>query len=163
MAVGAVFLGPLYGAILGLVFGLSSFFAAFSSGSLVTLLLSISPFKAFILCAIPRVLCGWIPALVYKYFPKKNEALRITGSAVSCLLVAVLNTAFFMSFMWFLYSGDFTSNPELIAKVGNKTITSLFMLIASMVTINAAMEWLMNLILGTAICKALFAAFKIKE
>ena len=40
LAVGTVFLGPVYGAILGLVFGLSSFFASFTSASLTTILLS---------------------------------------------------------------------------------------------------------------------------
>ena len=82
LAVGTVFLGPVYGAILGLVFGLSSFFASFTSASLTTILLSINPFFTFLMCVVPRVICGWLPGLLFQRLPKNSEPKRL-GTATS--------------------------------------------------------------------------------
>ena len=53
LAVGAVFLGPLYGAILGLIFGLCSFFASFTPMIMFGTETPVSYF-AICACAMPR-------------------------------------------------------------------------------------------------------------
>ena len=91
VAVGAVILGPAYGALLGGVFGLSSFITCFGMDALGTIFLSINPFLLFIMCFVPRVLCGLLPGLLFKAFPKTGAG-EVFGSAICCMLTAVLNT-----------------------------------------------------------------------
>ena len=103
VAIGAVLLGPVYGAVLGLVFGLTSFFASFTSASLTTVLLNINPFFTFLMCVVPRVICGWVPGLIFQHLPKNNEPKRLGSSALSCALVTVLNTIGFLGLMWVFF------------------------------------------------------------
>ncbi len=162
LAVGAVFLGPVYGAILGLVFGLSSFFASFTSASLTTLLVGVNPFLTFLMCVVPRVICGWVPGLIYKALPKDNEPKRIAGSALCCGLTTVLNTIGFLGLMWVFFRDAFVSNGDVIAKVGTKPTGNVFVFIFALATINAVIEIAVNLVLGTAICRTLAAVTKNK-
>ena len=81
LAVGAIFLGPVYGAILGLVFGLCSFIASFTTGSLTTILLNVNPFLTFLMCVVPRVICGFVPGLIFKHLPKDSETINLLSGA----------------------------------------------------------------------------------
>ena len=162
VAVGAVLLGPVYGAILGLVFGLTSFFASFTSASLTTVLLNLNPFFTFLMCVVPRVICGWVPGLLYKALPKNNEPKRLASSALSCALVTVLNTIGFLGLMWVFFANAFVSEPTVIDKVGQQPTGNIFVFIFALATVNAVFEVLINLILGTAVCRALFAVTKNK-
>ncbi|MBQ1350480.1 MAG: ECF transporter S component [Ruminococcus sp.] len=162
LAVGTVFLGPVYGAILGLVFGLSSFFASFTSASLTTILLSINPFFTFLMCVVPRVICGWLPGLLFQRLPKNSEPKRLGSSALSCALVTVLNTIGFLGLMWVFFADAFLNNGDVIGKVGNKPAGNVFLFIFALAGINAVIEIILNLVLGTAICRALFAVTKNK-
>jgi len=162
LAVGAVFLGPLYGAILGLIFGLCSFFASFTSASLTTVLLNVNPFLTFLMCVVPRVICGWVPGLLFKVMPKDNEPKRLASSALCCGLTTVLNTVGFLGLMWLFFRDAFVSNADVISKVGNKPTGNIFVFIFALATINAVIEIAVNLVLGTAICRALTAVTKNK-
>lgn len=162
VAVGAVFLGPAYGAVLGAVFGLSSFFASFTSASLTTVLLSISPFYTFLMCVIPRVLCGWVPGLLFKALPKNNEPQRLTFSALCCGLTTLLNTAGFLGLMWVFFRDAFVSNADVIGKVGSQPTGNIFLFIFALASVNAVIEFAINLVFGTAISRAMFAVTKNK-
>lgn len=160
VAVGAVLLGPVYGAVLGFVFGLSSFLTCvFGMDALGAVLLSRNPFGIFIVCVLPRILCGLLPAYIFKLISKLDKT-KIVGSAVSCTLTALLNTAGFLSLLWLVFANDFLNNADVIEVLGNTVIdniTTLFVLFAGT---NAIIEAVVGLVLGTAICKALFVATK---
>ena len=160
VAIGAVLLGPVYGAVLGLVFGLTSFFASFTSASLTTVLLNINPFFTFLMCVVPRVICGWVPGLIFQHLPKNNEPKRLGSSALSCALVTVLNTIGFLGLMWVFFANAFVSEPTVIDKVGRQPAGNIFVFIFALASINAVFEVIVNLVLGTAICRALFAVTK---
>ena len=155
VAVGAVLLGPTYGAILGAVFGLSSFFTCFGMDALGVIFLGIHPFLLFIMCVVPRILCGWLPALLFKAFPKTNAG-EIVGAAVCCMLTAVLNTIGFLSLMWFFFAKDLAANPKVLEKLGGVSIDSIITLFVLFAGVNAIIEAGINLVLGSAICKPLF-------
>ena len=159
VAVGAVLLGPLYGAILGTVFGLSSFFTCFGMDALGTVFLGIHPFLLFIMCVVPRILCGLLPALLFKAFPK-NNAGEIIGSAVCCMLTAVLNTIGFLSLMWLFFAKDLATNPKVLELLQGVSIDSIITLFVLFAGVNALIEAGVNLILGSAICKALMKMVK---
>lgn len=158
VAVGAVLLGPAYGAILGAVFGLSSFITCFGMDPLGVLFLGINPVLLFIMCVLPRVLCGLLPALLFKVFPK-TTAGEIVGAAVSCMMTAVFNTIGFLTLMWIFFANDLINNPDVLKLLGTSidSIMTLFVLFAG---VNALIEAGINLILGPAICKPLFKLTK---
>lgn len=159
VAVGAVLLGPLYGAILGGVFGLTSFITCFGMDALGTVLLSIDPFLLFIMCVLPRVLCGLLPAILFRLFPK-TTAGELIGSGVCCMLTAVLNTVGFLSLMWLFFAKDFATNAKLLELLGGANIDSIITLFVLFAGVNALIEAGVNLILGSAICKPLFKMVK---
>lgn len=72
VAVGAVTLGPAAGAILGGVFGITSFIQCFGMSQFGTLLLGINPFFTFLVCVPTRILMGWLTGVIY-------HGLRKTG------------------------------------------------------------------------------------
>ena len=150
LAVGTVFLGPLYGAILGLVFGLSSFLA------------TINPLFTFVMCVVPRVICGWLPGLLFKQLPKNSEPKRLGSSALCCGLVTALNTVGFLGLMWVFFADAFLSNSTVIDKVGSQPAGNVFLFIFALAGINAVIEIVLNLVLGTAVCRALYAVTKDK-
>ena len=159
VAVGAVLLGPLYGAILGAVFGLSSFFTCFGMDALGVLFLGINPFLLFVMCVVPRILCGLLPALLFKTFPKTNAG-EIFGSAICCMLTAVLNTVGFLSLMWIFFAQDLISNPKVLELLGGVSIDSIITLFVMFAGVNALIEAGICLLLGSAICKALMKMVK---
>ena len=64
--IGAITLGPSAGAILGTVFGLTSFAQAFGFDALGAILLGENPIGLFITCMVPRILMGWLTGLIFK-------------------------------------------------------------------------------------------------
>ena len=58
VTLGAMLLGPADGAILGGVFGLTSFATCFGSSQFGVTLLAINPIGTFITCVVARVLAG---------------------------------------------------------------------------------------------------------
>ena len=71
VAIGSVLLGPVYGIILGAVFGIASFLKTLTGGGgpLMTALLAANPFLTFVMCFVPRVICGWVPGLLFRALP----------------------------------------------------------------------------------------------
>ena len=156
VAVGSVLLGPAYGAILGAVFGLASFLKAVTGGSgvLMTALLTLNPFLTFVMCMVPRVICGWLPGLLFKVLPKNNEPKWLVSSAISCGLTTLLNTAGFLGLMWVFF--------REVDNLSKMPIDNIFLFIFVLAGFNALVEFGINLVLGTAICRALFAVTKNK-
>ena len=93
VTVGAIVLGPTAGAILGLVFGLTSFAIAPSSTFGATLV-NISVAKTFVVCVIARLAAGWVAGLTFKVLDKLNFKYKFEAAS---LLGPLYNTLFFMS------------------------------------------------------------------
>ena len=115
VAVGAVLMGPLGGAILGGVFGITSFIQCFSMSAFGTVILQINPVLTFLVCVPTRILAGWIAGLVFVAFKKKrltHQVEDMEGKVVykmyrifpkgfpyyaANLACPLLNTIFFMT------------------------------------------------------------------
>ncbi len=158
VAVGSVILGPRAGFILGAVFGLASFVTCFGMDPLGSFLLGINPFYTFLFCVIPRIICGIVPAFIFKAI-KKFDKTQVVASGVCCLLTALLNTVLFLSFLWILFANEFLNNPDLISLLGGQ-INNIFVLFTAFAGTNAVIEAITGLVLGSAICKALLVAMK---
>ncbi len=149
VAVGACLLGPWGGLFLGAMFGLSSFLTCFGIDATGTLLLGENAFFTFITCMVPRLLCGFLPALLFRALDKRDRS-HIFSASLSCLAVAVLNTVLFLSCMWLFFSDVWTGQ-------GFQNIWLFFVACAG---VNALVEAASNLFIGGAIVKALLAVQK---
>lgn len=94
--VGAIALGPLAGAILGGVFGITSLMQCFGADLFGATLLSINPLFTGIVCIVPRVLMGWLCGLIFRGLARIDKT-NFVSFIVSGLSGALLNTIFFMS------------------------------------------------------------------
>ena len=66
VTLGAILLGPAAGAVLGGVFGLTSFATCFSVSGFGDVLLSINPVFTFLVCVPTRILAGWLAGVLFK-------------------------------------------------------------------------------------------------
>jgi uncharacterized membrane protein len=148
--VGAITFGPAGGAILGAVFGLTSFAQAFGLEAFGTMLFGINPIGTFITCMIPRILMGWLTGLIFQGL-KKVDKTRLVSYLITSLAGSLLNTILFMtSLMIFFYNTDIIQGIAADYKVSN-----VFALVIAMVGVNALVEVIVSGILGTAISKPL--------
>lgn len=150
VTVGAIVLGPVSGAILGGVFGLTSFIQCFGLSVFGGMLLSINPIGTFIVCIIPRVLMGWLTGLGFKAL-KKVDKSKSFSYAVASLLGPLLNTVLFMTtLIIFFYHTDYIQG---MAKAMNTTNVLAFA--AAFVTFNGVIEAGVNFVIGTVVSKTL--------
>lgn len=156
VVVGAILMGPGAGAILGGVFGLTSFIQCFGMSALGAMLLQVNWFFTFVVCFVPRVLMGWLAGLIFKALYKVDKT-RLVSFAVASLSGAVLNTIFFVGSLGLLF---YNTVLGMAAEFGISVLAFLL----SFVTLNSVLECAACLIVGTAISKALYKSFgSIKE
>lgn len=86
VAIGAILLGPTYGAVLGLVMGVVSFAQCFGASDMGSALFGVSAVNTFLLCVIPRVICGWMAGVFYDLLSKidKTGFVPQIAAAVVC-------------------------------------------------------------------------------
>lgn len=147
VVVGAIILGPAAGAVLGGVFGLTSFIQCFGMSALGAALLNISPILTFLVCMVPRILMGYLAGVIFRALYHSGRT-KILSFAVSSLSGAVLNTIFFVSLVMLLFgSSDYIT--EMRGGLG------LLSFLAAFVGFNGLVEAIVAFVLGTAISKAL--------
>ena len=147
--IGAVSNGPGIGAVLGLVFGLTSFMQCFGIGPdspLGTLLLGFSPVKTAILCIVPRVLIGVVCGFIYKGL-SKTKAPKIVQYAISAISAPLTNTILFMGTLVVFFWKTDVFQAEVLQGVK----ISVFDFIITSVGINGIVELIVCSILGTVI------------
>lgn len=88
VAIGAILLGPTNGAVLGLVMGVVSFAQCFGASDMGSALFGVSAINTFLLCVIPRVICGWMAGVFYDLLSKidKTGFVPQIAAAVVCPL-----------------------------------------------------------------------------
>jgi len=146
VAIGAILLGPAAGAILGAVFGATSFAQCFGMDPFGTALLSINPFYTIILCFVPRILMGFLVGLIFKAL-MKTKMNRIIPYIIASASGAILNTVLFVGALVLLF-GNNASVQEMFGG-------SAWVMIKILVTFNALIEVAVSLVIGTAVTKAL--------
>ncbi len=155
VAIGAIVLGPGAGALLGLTFGLTSFYDAFVGGGMKAMLLQISPVGCFVVTVGARVLCGLLCGLVFAGARRllKGKKAAYVLAALSCPL---FNTVFFMGFiMLFYFRTDYVQG--FCAKYG---VANPLSLILAMVGVQGLIELVVCGILGSVISMAVTKALK---
>lgn len=152
VALAAITLGPVGGAIAGAVFGLTSFLQCIGVGgtsAMGVILFDINPFFAFVQRFIPRLLDGLLLGFIFKGVKK------LSNPFVSCFVTgffsAFLNTAFFMTALVALYG-----NTEYVQ--GLMDGKNIIVFICTFVGINAVCEIAASTLITGAVGAALHKA-----
>lgn len=150
VAVGAVTLGPAAGAVLGGVFGITSFIQCFGMSPFGAVLLSINPVYTFVVCVFSRVLMGWLTGLLYQAFLRCNPLKRVSV-VLANLCCPLLNTLFFMGTLTlFFYQTEYVQGIAEGLGAGNPLIFILLF-----VGVNGLVEAAACFVVGSAISQAL--------
>ncbi len=149
--IAAIILKPLDAAIIGGIFGLTSFIAALNgSSALTSALLQINPWLTALLCFVPRILEGFLGAVVFRGL-RKIDKTKFISYAVTSLAVPLMNTLFFMGTLFLFFY-----NAEPIRAIAEKNgADNIFTLLFAMAGVNALIEAGVCFLIGTAITKAL--------
>ena len=149
VAVGAAALGPVGGAVLGAVFGMTSFLQCLGIGgssAMGVILFDINPLFAFLQRFLPRLITGFTVGVIYKVV-RRFFKVGVAGSAAG-FCAALLNTVLFMGAL-ILFYGNTQYLTDLIA--GRNVIV----FICTFVGINAVSEMLVSTLVTAALCTAL--------
>ena len=149
VAVGAAALGPVGGAVLGAVFGMTSFLQCLGIGgssAMGVILFDINPLFAFLQRFLPRLITGFTVGVIYKVV-RRFFKVGVAGSAAG-FFAALLNTVLFMGAL-ILFYGNTQYLTDLIA--GRNVIV----FICTFVGINAVAEMAVSTLVTAALCTAL--------
>ena len=156
VTVGAVTLGPAAGAVLGLVFGITSFIQCFGMSPFGAALLGIHPLFTCVVCIVPRFLMGWLTGCIYQGL-KKARTLKKAAVVIANLIGPVLNTVFFMGTLVFLFY-----RTEYIQGIAESLgASNALVFVGAFVGVNGVIEAAVCFVVGSAISKALQAALKL--
>lgn len=154
VAVGAIILGPAGGAVLGTVFGATSFAQALSGGGMGAILLQINPLATLFLCIVPRILEGFLCGLIFKLLRKVN--LKKASYYIAGISCPVLNTVLFMStLVAFFYQTEYIQG--FVSQLG---VSNPLMFIAAFVGAQAIFEAVLCGALSGTVCIALAKALR---
>lgn len=156
IAVGAITMGPMAGAVLGGVFGAVSFYDAVTGASAMTgALFQVSPLHTFILCVGMRVLMGLLVGLIFQAL-KKLDHKRSWSYFVSSMAAPGLNTLLFMGYIVLaFYNCDYVQSL-----VANKGAANPFMFVVLLVGVQGVAEFLVSGILGGIVARAVHKYLK---
>ncbi len=109
MAIAAIAIGPLGGAVIGGAFGLISFlqcFGVLGFSGMGAVLAGINPFLAFVQRFFPRLIDGLLLGYIHRFL--RSRANVYVDCAVTGFFAAFLNTALFMtSLVWIFGNTDY--------------------------------------------------------
>lgn len=155
VAIGAIALGPVCGAILGAVFGLTS---VMGGSALVTTLMSINPIFAGIMCFVPRILEGLLAGFIARGLDKtrlpKPIAYGVTG-----FMTAFMNTLFFMSALVLLFGNTPYVQEKWMTLAPSQNV---IFFICAFVGINAVIEMASTAVVSSGVSFALHKAKVLK-
>lgn len=147
VAIGAMVIGPTAGAVLGAVFGFTSFYQCFGMSPFGAMLLSINPLYTFLVCVPTRILMGYLAGLLFKAFIKADKGNTVCYF-VGGFMTAFLNTLFFMGILILFFW-----NTEYIQSL-NAAGANAFMFVIAFVGINGVVEWIATTVAGGIVSKA---------
>ena len=151
VVIGAILMGPVAGAILGLAFGLTSLAQTFGMEPFGTMLMSINPLATVTVCLVPRILMGYLSGLLFKALDKASVQ-KFFSCTIACLSGALINTVFFMGlFILFFYNTEFVQS--IAAALG---AASPIAFIVAFVGINGVIEAVACCVVGGVLSRTLY-------
>jgi uncharacterized membrane protein len=135
VVVGAIVIGPVGGAFLGTVFGITSFMTCVTgTDPFGAMLLEMNPLLTFILCIPTRTLAGLFPALLVKALSNKVRFRFLYPAAA--LFGSLCNTVLFLGALLLLFG----NNADVAAALGYNGGNIIVYIAATVVALNGALE-----------------------
>lgn len=152
--IGSILLGPKYGAVLGFMFGLTSFITAHMNAGM-PIAYFFSPFisgniLSLVICFLPRILVGIAPYYVFKLLKSFNQNVALITSGV---IGSVINSVLVIGFMYLFFK---EKSAEVLADTGR----GLMVVLMANIGINALLEAVTAAILTAAIGSVMFKISK---
>ncbi|MGN0319083.1 MAG: ECF transporter S component [Lachnospira sp.] len=158
VAVGAIILGPVGGAVCGFTFGITSFIQCFGATAFGSALLMINPFGTFITTVVTRTLEGFLTGLIFKYL-HKIKATQKVSYYIASFACPVLNTILFMSsLVIFFYNSDYIQGFVNALGVKNP-----FTFVLAFVGVQGAIEAAICFVAASVISRTLYAVIVKKK
>lgn len=154
MAIAAIVLGPMGGAVIGGAFGLISFLQCFGIlgfSGMGAVLAGINPFLAFVQRFFPRLIDGILIGYIYRLLKPRTHVYA--ACAVTGFFAAFLNTALFMTSLVWIFGGTEYMQSSMAGR-------GLLAYIVGSVGVNGLVEMLTSTVVtgtvGSALAKAGF-------
>lgn len=142
--IGSIIMGPIYGGLLGLTFGIISMVNATLRGAtpidmMFSPFVSGLPIQSVIMCIIPRIILGIVPAIFFSKLPKciHKKQFRL---AVCAALSTIIHTILVLGCLYFMFFTDMNAAQVL---------KNIFL---TLVGINGILEVFSAVIISTAVC-----------
>ena len=156
MGIAAVMLGPLAGAVIGFIFGLTALcqcipvipFFGIDLGGVE--LFQLNWFYTIIICIIARIAAGWLTGVIangMKRHAPTGRKLKIR-EIVGMICAPLLNTVLFLSLLALLFSG-------VTLTIGGSSYDIIRNIVLPAISINFVIEIITCSVVGIAICAAL--------
>lgn len=157
VAIGAIMIGPTGGAVLGALFGITSFLQCFGTSAFGAFMLGLDPILTFVICLVPRVLCGWLSGLLFRALARVDKT-KLVSFFASALATPLLNTAFFIGSILLF----FWRNEAFLAKMAGWGIPtdSILTFFVAFVGVNGLVEAIVSFVVSAAVAKALVKLIK---
>lgn len=156
VAVGAIILGPIGGLVCGATFGLTSLYQAISGGSAFTaMLFSINPAGTIFLTLVPRILEGWLTAIIFKALHNNLKTQKISYYIAS-FACPVLNTILFMSSLVVIFYNT-AYIQTFVTKLG---VSNPFTFVVAFVGTQGAIEAAVCFVVASILTRALYKVLK---
>ena len=157
VAIAAIAMGPMGGAVIGGAFGLISFLQCFGIlgfSGMGAALAAVNPFLAFVQRFFPRLIDGILLGYIYRVIKRRSHPYA--GCAVTGFMAAFLNTLLFMtSLVWLFGSTEYMQN----SMAGRGMLTY----IVAAVGINGIVEMAVSTLLTGAVGAALVRSGFIRD
>ena len=157
VAIAAIAIGPMGGAIIGGAFGLISFLQCFGIcgfSGMGAVLVGVNPFLAFVQRFFPRLIDGLLLGYIYRFLrPRTNVYV---ACAVTGFFAAFLNTLLFMTSLVWLFGGTEYMRDSMAGR-------GMLTYIVAAVGVNGLVEMIVSTVLSGAIGFALYKAGFIQE
>ena len=146
IVLGGILLGPLYGGILGLLFGAITLWAGISASDFFTnVLFTSQPFATALICLGKGTLAGVGAGYAYKALKGLN---KLAASFFAAAAAPIINTGLFILGGLTLVNGTLEAN---LATFGAEGATVTYFLVIGCAGLNFIAEFALNLIIAPAI------------
>ncbi len=160
--IGAIFLGPIGGGILGASFGILSVITntirpnitSFVFSPFITISNTSGNFTSLVIAIVPRILIGVVAYYIYKVASKKCKN-KITAYSLAALAGSLTNTIFVLGGIYLFFGSAYAAAKGL-------AFEALFGVILSVVAINGIPEAIVAAIVVSTMCKILSQIYKKK-
>ncbi|QCI86243.1 ECF transporter S component [Vagococcus zengguangii] len=163
--IASILLGPKRGAILGFVFGLTSFIS--NTTAPVVSSFVFTPFAnlpgethgsllALITCFVPRIMVGVVPFYVYQLLARFMKEKNIVRYVISGIIGSLTNTILVLGSILLLFK-------DAYAKINQVNTTGLYKIIGGIIFTNGIIEAIVAGVIVSLVCRSLMSNRKIEK